>query len=306
MLDDVLVPCGIVPDIDLDVMIAGQHLHDVTAKVLSRMPEVFAATTPDWLLVQGDTNTTFAAALAAFYHKIPVAHIEAGLRSHNIQAPWPEEVNRRFVSMVCSLHFAPTPGARDELLREGVAASQIYVTGNTVIDALLHFQARLAEDPELRTDIERQLPFLDPSRRLLLVTSHRRESFDGGIERICQALLDLAARDDVQILYPVHPNRNVREPVERLLKRARSITLMPPLPYLPFIYLMTRASVILTDSGGMKRRLRPWASLFWCCGTRPSGRKRWPPARRGWSAPTALASWRPPIVCSTSPLPMPR
>ncbi|MGI9500017.1 MAG: non-hydrolyzing UDP-N-acetylglucosamine 2-epimerase, partial [Geminicoccaceae bacterium] len=217
MLKQVLDLFEIVPDVDLAVMTPGQTLTDITSRVLDKLSPTLAERSVDWLLVQGDTTTAFAAGLAAFYAKIPVAHVEAGLRSGDIYAPFPEEVNRKMVSVFTALHFAPTNQSRDNLLKEGVAAEAIKVTGNSVIDALLYFQERLENDPDLAAGFKEQFDFLDPTRRLILVTGHRRENFDGGIDRMCAALLEIADRGDVQIVYPVHPNPNVRGPVGTML-----------------------------------------------------------------------------------------
>lgn len=252
MLDQVLELFAITPDVDLDVMQPGQDLTDLTARVLVGMRGVLRDWRPDLLLVQGDTTTTFAASLAAHYEKIAVGHVEAGLRTGNLYAPWPEEMNRRLTTVLAALHFPPTPWARDNLLREGVAAEVVHVTGNTVIDALLEVVARLETDDVLRAGLERQFEFLNPARRLVLVTGHRRESFGPGFERICQALRVLGERGDVEMVYPVHLNPNVQEPVRRILGACPSIHLIEPLDYLPFVYLMSRVYLIVTDSGGVQ------------------------------------------------------
>ena len=252
MLQQVLDLFGIKPDIDLALMTPGQTLTDITGRVLDKLAPMLAEREIDWLLVQGDTTTAFAAGLAAFYARIPVAHVEAGLRSGDIYQPFPEEVNRKMVSVFTALHFAPTPEARDNLLNEGVAASSVRVTGNSVIDALLYFQDRLETDRDLARSFEQTFDFFDPSRRLILVTGHRRENFDGGIDRMCAALLEIVGRGDVQIVYPVHPNPNVRGPVGEILANRDGIHLLDPLDYLPFVYMMTRAEIILTDSGGIQ------------------------------------------------------
>ncbi|MGI9449258.1 MAG: non-hydrolyzing UDP-N-acetylglucosamine 2-epimerase [Geminicoccaceae bacterium] len=252
MVQQVFNVFGLRATIDLDVMMPGQSLSDVTTRVLDRMSELLVRETADWILVQGDTTTAFATSLAAYYQKIPIAHVEAGLRSGDIYAPWPEEVNRRMISVVGAQHFAPTAEARGNLLAEGCDPEAVHVTGNTVIDALFHFQNYLDRNTALKANYDRQFDFLKPERRLILVTGHRRENHDGGIERICEALLTLAAREDVQVVYPVHPNPNVREPVEALLSDQPNITLLPPQDYLGFVYLMARASIILTDSGGIQ------------------------------------------------------
>ncbi|MGI9420394.1 MAG: non-hydrolyzing UDP-N-acetylglucosamine 2-epimerase [Geminicoccaceae bacterium] len=252
MLKQVLDFFEITPDADLAVMTPGQTLTDITGRVLDKLSPMLAERPINWLLVQGDTTTAFAAGLAAFYQKIPVAHVEAGLRSGDIYQPFPEEVNRKMVSVFTALHFAPTAESRDNLLREGVSPDAIRVTGNSVIDALLYFQHRLDHDRDLAAGFERQFDFLDPARRLILVTGHRRENFEGGIDRMCQALLDIAGRGDVQIVYPVHPNPNVRGPVGEILANQDGIHLLDPLDYMPFVYMMTRAEIILTDSGGIQ------------------------------------------------------
>jgi len=230
----------------------GQDLSDVTAGVITGMRDVFARETPDMVLVHGDTTTSFAAGLAAYYARIPVGHVEAGLRTGNIYAPWPEEMNRRLTGSLAQLHFAPTQTAKANLLREGVDAATIHVTGNTVIDALLAMHGRIRNDAQLRAGLDAHFDFLDPSRRIVLVTGHRRENFGDGFEQICHALRDLAARDDVEVVYPVHLNPNVREPVERLLSGHPRIHLIAPQEYVPFVYLMGRSTLILTDSGGVQ------------------------------------------------------
>ena len=252
MVQQVFNVFGLQATIDLDVMTPGQSLTKITTRVLERMSEILSRETTDWVMVQGDTTTAFTAGLAAYYRKIPIAHVEAGLRSGDIYAPWPEEINRRMISVVGTQHFAPTAEARNNLLAEGCDPSTVHVTGNTVIDALFHFQRYLDRNAALTASYDRTFDFLQPERRLILVTGHRRENHDGGIERICDALLSLAAREDVQIIYPVHPNPNVREPVEARLSDRPNITLLPPLDYLGFVYLMARAEIILTDSGGIQ------------------------------------------------------
>lgn len=208
---------------------------------------------PDVVLVHGDTTTTFAATLAAYYHKIPVAHVEAGLRTGNIYSPWPEEANRRLTGALASLHFAPTTTAQENLLREGVKKESIIVTGNTVIDALLGVVNRLNTDSCLSMKAAEPTAFLDASRKIVLVTGHRRENFGEGFERICQALITIAKHHpDVDIVYPVHLNPNVRKPVNRLLSDISNIHLIEPLDYLPFVSLMSRSYVVLTDSGGIQ------------------------------------------------------
>jgi len=253
MLDQVLKLFDIRPDYDLNVMKRGQDLYDVTTAILTGMRGVLDHAKPDMVFVHGDTTTTFAATLAAFYRRIPVAHVEAGLRTGNLLSPWPEEANRKLAGALASLHFAPTRRARQNLLAEGVRDEAIVVTGNTVIDALLHVRARLASDTGYGRDAQLALPALDSTRRVILVTGHRRESFGDGFERICTALARLAkAYPEVDIVYPVHLNPGVREPVNRLLTGIANVHLIEPLDYLPFVILMNRAYLILTDSGGVQ------------------------------------------------------
>lgn len=252
MLDQVLDLFALVPDYDLSIMQPGQDLTDITTGILQGLKNVLDDCKPDIVLVHGDTATTFAAALAAYYQQIPVAHVEAGLRTGDLYSPWPEEGNRRLTGAITELHFAPTSGSQQHLLREDVPGERIHVTGNTVIDALLQVVRKL-DQPQLQARFEQQFEFLDPTKKLILVTGHRRESFGGGFERICQALVNTARQHpDVEILYPVHLNPNVREPVNRLLKGLNNVHLIEPQDYLPFVYLMGRAHIILTDSGGIQ------------------------------------------------------
>lgn len=252
MLDQVLGLFEITPDYDLNIMKPGQDLTDVTTAILQGLKPVLAEFKPDVVLVHGDTATTLATSLAAYYQQIPIAHVEAGLRTDNLYSPWPEEGNRRLTGALAALHFAPTSTSQDNLLREGADATTIYTTGNTVIDALLEIVRKL-ESPALKGQFEARFSFLNPERRMVLVTGHRRENFGGGFERICQALVQTARQfPDVDIVYPVHLNPNVREPVNRLLADVKNIHLIEPLDYLPFVYLMTRSSLILTDSGGIQ------------------------------------------------------
>jgi len=251
MLDQVLDLFGIVPDADLAIMKPGQDLTDITASILTSLRDVLATGGYDRLLVHGDTTTTMAASLAAFYARVPVAHVEAGLRTGNVFAPWPEEMNRRVVGRIADLHFAPTETARAALLAENVAADSIHVTGNTVIDALQEVAARLREDAALGAGIASAFPFLD-DRPMVLVTGHRRENFGAGFEQICEALRRIAGARNVQVVYPVHLNPNVQEPVRRILGDAPSVHLIAPQDYLPFVWLMGRAHLIITDSGGVQ------------------------------------------------------
>lgn len=252
MLDQVLDLFDIKPDFDLDLMKPGQDLTDITSNVLLGMRSVFKTWRPDWVLVHGDTTTTLATSLAAYYEKIPVGHVEAGLRTGNIYSPWPEEMNRRIAGAIAAVHFAPTDTAKGNLLREGVDEKTIVVTGNTVIDALLDVVQRVRSDASLISSMAQRFDFLQPEKKLILVTGHRRENFGSGFLNICAALAEISKRDDVQIVYPVHLNPNVQEPVNRLLAGNPNIQLIDPQDYLPFIYLMDRANVVLTDSGGIQ------------------------------------------------------
>lgn len=253
MLDQVLALFHIEPDFDLDLMRPKQTLAGVTSAVLDGVSRVLESAKPDLVLVHGDTTTTFAASLACFYNRIPVGHVEAGLRTGNLQSPWPEEMNRCFTGKLATLHFAPTLAARDNLLREGVAPESIWVTGNTVIDALMDVVGRFKSDNALSEQLEREMPWLsDPARRVVLVTGHRRENFGKGMESVCRAIARLAAEPGVDIVYPVHPNPNVLDPVNRLLGGISNVHLVAPMDYLPFVYLMNRAYFIITDSGGVQ------------------------------------------------------
>lgn len=252
MLDQVLAIFDIVPDHDLNIMKPGQDLTDITSNVLAGMRNVYRAWRPEWTLVHGDTTTTLSASLASFYERIPVAHVEAGLRTHNKYSPWPEEINRHVTSVLATLHFAPTPAARQNLIEEGIAPANVEVTGNTVIDALLGAVKKLKENPPLMERFKERFSFLDPSKKLILVTCHRRENFGEGFQRVCAALTRLAGRSDVAVLYPVHLNPNVRQPVHEMLGGRKNVHLMEPLDYLPFVYLMERSYLIITDSGGIQ------------------------------------------------------
>ena len=262
MLDQVLHIFDIVPDYDLDIMKPNQDLYDVTSRVLLGIRDVLKEVQPDVVLVHGDTTTSTAAALAAFYQQIPVGHVEAGLRTHNIYSPWPEEMNRQVTGRITTHHFAPTPLAKQNLLRENVAENQIIVTGNTVIDALHIVTKRLAEDAELQQSVRGELEEfgydvnrLDKGRKLLLITGHRRENFGEGFLNICHAIKNLAERyPDTDFVYPVHLNPNVRKPVFEILGDGaeKNIFLIEPLQYLPFVYMMERSYLILTDSGGVQ------------------------------------------------------
>jgi UDP-N-acetylglucosamine 2-epimerase (non-hydrolysing) len=252
MLDQVLDLFQIKPDFDLNLMRHGQDLTDITCGVLSGMRSVFNQWKPDIVLVHGDTATAMAAALAAYYAKIPVGHVEAGLRTNDIYSPWPEEMNRRMVGRMAKFHFAPTETARTNLLAEGCRENSIFVTGNTVIDALLNVAKKVNNKAALNQNLHDCFSFLQEHKRLILVTGHRRENFGAGFESICKALRKIAQRDDVQIVYPVHLNPNVQEPVNRILGGCENIHLVEPQDYLPFVYLMSRAYLLLTDSGGIQ------------------------------------------------------
>jgi UDP-N-acetylglucosamine 2-epimerase (non-hydrolysing)/UDP-N-acetylglucosamine 2-epimerase (hydrolysing) len=252
MLDQVIDLTGLTVDYDLDVMQSGQTLSDTTARILTKMAPILEDAKPDYVLVQGDTTTAMTVALAAFYKRIPVGHIEAGLRSHDIYSPWPEELNRKVIGDIAKLHFAPTEQARKNLLAEGKPHGDVFVTGNTAIDTLMHFSQWIDESPERKEMLAARFPFLETDKKLILVTGHRRENFDGGMERVCDALTALAARGDVQIVYPVHPNPNVREPVFRLLEKVAGIHLLDPQDYLPFLFLLKAAYIAITDSGGVQ------------------------------------------------------
>ena len=251
MLDQVLRLFGIEPDYDLNVMKPGQGLTEITAAVLAGLKLVLEDYAPDLLLVHGDTTTTLSASLAAYYQQIPVAHVEAGLRTGNMYSPWPEEINRKITGTIARLHFAPTEKAASNLKSEAVEENQISITGNTVIDALLEVVERLENDPQQSSAFDTEFG-IDPAKRLILVTGHRRESFGGGFERICSALATIAKREDVQIIYPVHLNPNVKGPVEISLGELERVKLIAPQDYLPFVHLMRRADIILTDSGGVQ------------------------------------------------------
>ncbi|MBC8158982.1 MAG: UDP-N-acetylglucosamine 2-epimerase (non-hydrolyzing) [Rhodospirillales bacterium] len=252
MLDQVLALFDIRPDVDLDIMQNNQTLTDITCGVLRGLDGVLADMKPDRVLVHGDTTTTLAASMAAFYRRIPVGHVEAGLRTGNLYAPYPEEMNRRLTDGIADMMFAPTEGSRQNLLAEGIGDRRIFVTGNTVIDALLEVTERLRTDAALMKDLHSRFPFLDEGRKLILVTGHRRENFGDGFRQICSALARVADRPDVQIVYPVHLNPNVQAPVNEIIGKHPRVHLLEPQDYLPFVYLMDRAHLILTDSGGIQ------------------------------------------------------
>ncbi len=253
MLDQVLKLFHIVPEYDLAIMKAGQDLYDVSTSILLNIKPVLRDFQPDIVLVHGDTSTTFAAALACYYEKTAVGHVEAGLRTGNIYSPWPEEANRRLTGAITTLHFAPTSTSQQNLLAENVNPANVLVTGNTVIDALHQVVAKINADQQLSAQFAEKFPWGEDGRRLILVTGHRRESFGSGFENICAALKTIAERfPEADVVYPVHLNPNVREPVFRLLSNSPNVHLIEPQDYLPFVYLMSRSYLVLTDSGGIQ------------------------------------------------------
>jgi len=253
MLDQVLSLFDIVPDYDLDVMSPGQDLTRLTGRILEGLKPAFEDFKPDIVLVHGDTTTTFATSLAAFYQQIAIGHVEAGLRTGNLMSPWPEEANRKLTAALTSRHFAPTEASQANLLAENIPPDTVYVTGNTVIDALQIVRGKLLDDAALLSELAGRFPYLRDGGRLILVTGHRRESFGGGFENICEALSSIARKyPDVDVLYPVHLNPQVQEPVNRILTGIDNVHLIEPQDYLPFVYLMNRSHLILTDSGGIQ------------------------------------------------------
>jgi len=252
LLDQVLAAFEIVPDYDLDIMTPRQTLAQSTSRIIAALEPVLDAAHPGVAIVQGDTTTTFCGALAAFYRRVPVAHVEAGLRTGDLEQPFPEELNRVLTSRIAALHFAPTQRAADNLAREHVPG-RVVVTGNTGIDAVLYIRDRLeASDADAHSGSAPTLPSDTQGQRIVLVTAHRRESFGPGFERICRAIASIADRGDVRVIYPVHPNPNVQDPVNRWLASHPHVTLIEPLEYVPFVDLMRRATIILTDSGGIQ------------------------------------------------------
>lgn len=253
MLDPVLNLFQIIPDYNLQVMTPNQDLTSLSIKILMRLAEVFKEYKPDLVLVHGDTTTAFTASLSAYYHRIPVAHIEAGLRTGNINSPWPEEANRKLISTLALAHFAPTTGASKNLIKEAVPTEKIFVTGNTVIDAMNVMVNKIDNDSNLRHKLRQEFPFLRSDRKFLLVTGHRRENFGDGFERICKALAEIAEFfPHIDIVYPVHLNPKVQQPVKFFLGNINNVYLIEPVDYLPFIHLMKSAHIILTDSGGIQ------------------------------------------------------
>lgn len=256
MLDQVLNLFEIKPDYDLDIMTKQQDLYDVTSRILLGLRDILKQEQPDVVLVHGDTTTTLATSLACYYAKVKVGHVEAGLRTGNVYSPWPEEANRKLTGVLTDIHFAPTASSQQNLLREGVPAEQIHITGNTVIDALLEVNQMVNQQDSVREAILSELRAefdFNLDRDFVLITGHRRESFGSGFENICGAIKSLATRyPDLDFIYPVHLNPNVQEPVNRLLSACSNVKLIKPLDYLPFVYLMGRSKVILTDSGGIQ------------------------------------------------------
>jgi UDP-N-acetylglucosamine 2-epimerase len=252
MLDQVLDVFDLTPNADLDLMTHGQTLHELTGRIVVGLKDVYDTMQPDRVLVHGDTTTTMGASLAAYYAQIPVGHVEAGLRTGDIYSPWPEEVNRRITSVITDLHFAPTERARQNLLNEAVPSNSIVVTGNTVIDALLNVTERLSTCREFQEAAAAQLPESTSGETVILVTGHRRENFGDGFRNICTAIRHVADTEEVRFVYPVHLNPNVSGPVEELLGDHPRINLMAPLEYVPFIEMMRRSDIVLTDSGGVQ------------------------------------------------------
>lgn len=253
MLNQVFKLFGIRSDFDLNVMSPNQSLNQISSKIIKGLDKVFSVYKPDLVLVHGDTSTTFSAALCAFHNKIKIGHIEAGLRTHNISSPWPEEANRCLTSLLTDFHFAPTRQAKLNLLKEGIKQNKVIVTGNTVIDALNTIVKLLKTDLKIRNQMKKKFRFLDDKKSLILVTGHRRENFGMGLENICESLLEISlSNKNVQIVYPVHLNPNVKKPVQKLLKGKDNIHLIEPQDYLSFSHLMLKSKIILTDSGGIQ------------------------------------------------------
>lgn len=253
MLDQVLALFKIEPDYDLNIMKQGQSLTDITSRILIELEHVISEWRPDVVLVHGDTTTTLATSLAAFYQQVPVAHVEAGLRTGCLYSPWPEEANRKLTAVLASIHFAPTDKAKENLLKEGIHSDSILVTGNTVIDALLEVVSHIEKEPSFEDELKQLLPELNPANKLILITGHRRENFGQGFENICAAIEQLINEfQDIEFVYPVHLNPNVQVPVKRILGGLKRVHLIEPLDYLPFVDLMKKSYLILTDSGGIQ------------------------------------------------------
>ncbi|MGF1721661.1 UDP-N-acetylglucosamine 2-epimerase (non-hydrolyzing) [Vibrio kyushuensis] len=264
MLDQVLDLFDIKPEYDLNIMKKGQDLTDVTTAILDGLKPVFEDFKPDRIMVHGDTATSFAATLSAYYHQVAVGHVEAGLRTGDIYSPWPEEGMRRLTGSIADQHYTPTTGSLKNLILENIAPETIFITGNSVIDALIEVSDRIDSSMVLQAKFKAKFDFIDENKKLILVTGHRRENHGDGFERICKALSKLAQRDDVQIVYPVHLNPNVQEPVKRHLSDLDNVHLIDPQDYLPFVYLMKRCYLILTDSGGIQEEAPSLAKPVLC------------------------------------------
>lgn len=252
MLDQVMEFFEIVPDFDLDIMKSGQTLSMITSSILTKLEPVFKEAQPDIILVHGDTNTTLSTSLAAFYNGIPVGHVEAGLRTGNLYSPWPEEMNRTVTGILSSHHFTPTAITQNNLLKEGVSENSITVTGNTVVDALFWARDKIKNSGSIQDELKKKFEFLSDGKKIVLITGHRRENFGEGFEQICHAIKYLSENEEIELVYPVHLNPNVRAPVNRILKDLHNVHLIEPLGYLDFVYLMDRSYLILTDSGGIQ------------------------------------------------------
>jgi len=253
MLDQVLEVFNITPDIDLNVMSHGQTLNELSSKIIKSMDEVIVLQKPDWVIVHGDTTTTLMAALSAFHRQVPVAHVEAGLRTFDLKMPFPEEMNRQAVSVLSSLHFAPTQRAYNQLLAEGKKVESIKLVGNTVVDSLQWVLKKFEDDPSLVLELDKILPNLEIGKKTILLTTHRRENFNGGLASICQAIAKITKiRTDIQVVIPLHLNPIVQETVRNILGTNSQVKIIEPLGYLPFIRLMQKSDLILTDSGGLQ------------------------------------------------------
>ena len=253
MLDQVLDIFNIKTDFDLNLMKDSQTLENITARIIVKVSEVLENYLPDVVLVHGDTTTTFASSLASFYKKIPICHVEAGLRTGDIYSPWPEEINRKLTASIAKVHFAPTDISKQNLIKENINEKDIHVTGNTVIDALFMMKEKILSNRTLKKELDNNMNFLDPSKKVLLVTGHRRENFGGGFKNIFETLRDISIKHkDIQIVYPVHLNPNVRKPAKEILSDVDNVYLIEPLEYLSFINLMMKSHIILTDSGGIQ------------------------------------------------------
>lgn len=253
MLDQVLQLFQIVPEYDLNLMKHGQTLLSLSQRIIENLSPILEDFRPDIVLVHGDTTTTFMASLCSFYHQIPVGHVEAGLRTGNMYSPWPEEANRKLTGVIAKLHYAPTKSSEKNLLNEGVKEEDILVTGNTIIDALLMITKRIENDEVLTERMKKELPHFSEDKKMVLITSHRRENFGKGMENICKGIVELAdLYPEVEFVFPVHLNPKVRGPVHKLLSGKENIQLIEPLEYLPFVYLMSKSYIVLTDSGGIQ------------------------------------------------------